>query len=134
MNVNWNAVLTGFVTAFVIALLIAWFVPAAELGWLAYALPGLVGGFVAGYMVFGAGDGAVNGGLATVVGAAALLVIWVVAEALFAGLFPAFLGLTLGVLALVAMAIPGAITGALGGWLHTRRTTTDDRTGAQQPR
>jgi hypothetical protein len=131
MDIRWNAVLTGFFTALVLGLLIALFVPAADMGWLAYALPGLLGGFVAGYMVMGVGSGAVHGGLATVVGALALLVAWSVFAVFFEGLFPAFVGLTVGILILAIVAVPGAITGALGGWMHTRRMADRERTGAQ---
>lgn len=131
MAINWNAVLTGFITALVIGLIVALFVPAADMGWLAYSLPGLAGGFVAGYMVYGGESGALHGGLATVIGAAILLVAWSVFEAFFAGLFPAFVGLTVGLLILVVVAVPGAVTGALGGWMHSRRTTAGDQTSAQ---
>jgi hypothetical protein len=131
MKIKWNAVLTGFVSAWLLALIILWFVPPTEMGWLAHALPGLVGGFIAGYMVMGAGSGAVHGGLATVIGSVALLLTWSVVATLFAGLLPAFTGLTLGLLVLVAVAIPGAIAGAVGGWTHDRRETSRQQAGAE---
>lgn len=74
MRINWSAVLTGFGIAIVLALIIAWLVPMTPATVWLLAVPGLVGGFVAGYMVKGGWNGAINGGLANVVGA----LIWLV--------------------------------------------------------
>lgn len=134
MDIRWSAVLSGFVSAWILALIVVWFVPPDELGWLAQAIPGLVGGFIAGYMVYGAGSGAVHGGLATVIGAAILLVTWWIVAIFFAGLLPAFVGLALGVLVLAAVAVPGAIAGGVGGWLHGRREPERQQAGADTPR
>jgi uncharacterized membrane protein YeaQ/YmgE (transglycosylase-associated protein family) len=131
MDIRWNAVLTRFVSAWLLGLFVVWFVPPEEMGWLAYSLPGLVGGFVAGYMVYGSGSGAVHGGLATVVGSLVLLITWSVVAVFFAGILPAAVGLTLGLLVLAVVAIPGAIAGAAGGWVHDRRTPAGDRAGTQ---
>ncbi|WP_458189962.1 DUF5518 domain-containing protein [Haladaptatus sp. NG-WS-4] len=129
MEINWKAVLNGFLTAFVLGLLAVWFIPVTAMSGLVQALPGLIGGFVAGYMVAGGGRGAVHGGLATVLGGFVLLIVWAVFGALFAGLFPAFTGFALGVFVLAIQAIPGAIAGAIGGWVKGRRTTTREAVG-----
>ncbi|RBI58958.1 hypothetical protein DMJ13_24410 [halophilic archaeon] len=131
MDINWRAVLTGFLTAFVLGILVAWLVPPARMSGLAQALPGLVGGLVAGYMVVGAGRGAVHGGLATVVGGLVLLVAWLVLGTLFAGVFPAVTGFALGLAVLLAQAIPGAVAGAIGGWAKGRRTATRETVGTE---
>jgi hypothetical protein len=120
MEINWRAVLSGFVVAVVIGLLVSWAVPVTETAYV-LALPGLVGGFVAGYMVSGVGRGAIHGALATVVGALALLAVIVVMGALFVGILPALTSATVGVFALAAQSIPGALAGALGGWMKHRR-------------
>ena len=122
MDINWRAVLTGFVVAIVLGIVVSWAYPPGETSALALALPGLVGGFVAGYLVSGVGRGAVHGGLATIVGALAVVAILLLVGILFVGLIPVFVGTTVAVIALFAMAIPGAIAGALGGWLKGRRT------------
>jgi len=121
MEINWRAVLTGFVVAIVLGVLVGWIYPPGQTSGLALAVPGLVGGFVAGYMVSGAWDGAVHGGLATIVGALAVLAFLLLVGILFVGIIPALGGATIGVLALLFMAIPGAIAGAVGGWLKGRR-------------
>jgi hypothetical protein len=130
MDINWRAVLTGFVVAAVLGIFVSWLTPAGTSG-TALALPGLVGGFVAGYMVSGIARGAVHGGLATVVGAIAVFAVLLVAGILFAGLVPAIGGSVVALFALVVMAIPGAIAGAVGGWLKGR---SEPRTGAATPR
>ena len=131
MEINWRAVITGFLTALVLGLLAVLLVPATTMSGLVQALPGLVGGFVAGYMVTGVGRGAVHGGLATVFGGIVLLVAWAVVGTLFAGVVPAIAGVTLGVLVLLAQAIPGAIAGGIGGWAKGRRTTTRELAGRE---
>ena len=124
MEISWRAVLTGFVVAIVLGIIVGWVYPPGETGvsGLALALPGLVGGFVAGYMVSGVGRGAVHGALATIVGALAVVTILLLVGILFVGLIPVIAGATVAVLALFAMSIPGAIAGALGGWMRGRRT------------
>ena len=121
MDINWRAVLTGFVVAIVLGIVVSWASPPGETSGIALALPGLLGGFVAGYMVSGVGRGAIHGGLATVVGALAVVAVLLVVGLLFVGLIPVFVGATVAVIALFAMAIPGAIAGALGGWIKGRR-------------
>lgn len=120
MEINWGAVLTGFVVAVVLGILVSWIYPLSEQSVYFLGLPGLVGGFVAGYMVSGVGDGAVHGALATVVGALILLAGLTVFGILFVGIVPAIgLGF-LALLALAVQAVPGAVAGALGGWLKGR--------------
>jgi len=75
MEINWRAVLTGFVVAIALGVLISVAGPLTETSVYLLAMPGLVGGFVAGYMVSGVGNGAVHGALATIVGALALLAV-----------------------------------------------------------
>lgn len=120
MDINWRAVLTGFVVAVVLGLFLSWVYPPAETTGLGLALPGLLGGFTAGYMVSGIERGAIHGGLATIVGALVVLAVIVIGGILFVGLLPALGGSVVAVIALVVMSIPGAIAGALGGWLKNR--------------
>lgn len=121
MDINWRAVLTGFVVAVVVGFGIALVAPLDQTSALLLALPGLVGGFTAGYMVSGVGRGAIHGGLATVIGAVAVLALVLVGAVLFVGIVPALTGGAVALVAILAQAIPGAIAGALGGWLKARR-------------
>ena len=121
MRVDWSAVVTGFAIAFVLGLIIAFLIPiTAATVWL-LAVPGLVGGFAAGYIVRGGWNGAVNGGLATVFGALIWLIFLAVGGLFFAGIFPTLGVVTIGLLGLFVQAIPGAIAGALGGWWKEHR-------------
>lgn len=121
MEIHWRAVLTGFVVAIVLGLAVSWVYPRGETAGVALALLGLVGGFVAGYIVSGAATGAVHGGLSTIVGALAVLGTLTVVGILFVGLVPALGGATI---ALFLMATPGALVGALGGWYRRRAART----------
>jgi len=121
MNINWRAVLTGFVVAIALGAFISWAGPLTETSVYLLALPGLVGGFVAGYMVSGVGNGALHGALATIVGSLVLLVALTIGAALFVGLVPAVAGASVAVLALFVQAIPGGIAGAIGGYMKRRR-------------
>ncbi|WP_175424164.1 DUF5518 domain-containing protein [Haladaptatus sp. W1] len=94
-----------------LGLLIVWLVPLTQLTTLVYAIPGLMGGVVAGYMVVGAGRGAIHGGLATIIGSVVLLIVWAIFGVLFAGLVPAIVGFSFGLFILLLAAIPGAIAG-----------------------
>lgn len=121
MRVNWSAVVTGFVIAVVLGLFVVWVVPiTAGTVWL-LAVPGLAGGFIAGYIVTGGRNGALNGGLATVFGGLVWLALVTVVGALFAGLLTAISVAGIGLLALFVQAIPGALAGALGGWWKAHR-------------
>ena len=120
MDINWRAVLTGFVVAVVLGFVISWIYPPSGQSVYFLAFPGIVGGFVAGYMVSGTNEGAVHGGLATIVGGLVLLAGLFVFGLLFVGIVPE-IGLgTLALLALLVQAVPGAIAGALGGWVKSR--------------
>lgn len=122
MDINWRAVLTGFVVAIALGAFISWAGPLTETSVYLLSLPGLVGGFVAGYMVSGVGNGAVHGALATIVGALFLLAALTVGAVLFVGIVPAVAGASVAVLALFVQAIPGGVAGAIGGWMKRRRT------------
>lgn len=121
MHINWYAVLTGFSIALVLGFVFALFGELTATSALYLAVPGLVGGFVAGYMVSGTGNGALNGGLATAVGGLILLGVLTVVGVLFAGIVPTIGGLFVGLVVLAVNAIPGAVAGAVGGWLKDRR-------------
>jgi len=121
MEFNWRAILTGFVVATVLAIVFAWAFPPVGTSVYVLAVPGIAGGFVAGYMVSGIGNGAVHGGLATVLGAVLMLVFLTVVGVLFVGLVPAIGGASLALIALFVQAIPGAIAGAVGAWASGRR-------------
>jgi len=121
MRINWRAVLSGFVIAIALGTFVAWMGPLTESSVYLLALPGLIGGFAAGYMVSGVGNGAVHGALATIIGALALLLVLTVAAVLFVGLFPAVAGATVALAVLAVQAVPGGIAGAIGGWLKRRR-------------
>jgi len=121
MEIKWNAVLTGFAVAIVLGFVVSLLGDLTATSVFLLALPGLAGGFVAGYMVSGLADGAVHGGLATVVGALFLLAVLAVFGVLFVGLVPAIGGFTIGLVAILVQAIPGAAAGALGAWVKGRR-------------
>jgi len=121
MNINWYAVLTGFAVALGLSIVLSFVTPLSGSSVLLLAAPGLIGGFVAGYMVAGVTPGAVHGGLATVIGAVAVLAVMLLLQALSAELVGMALTLVAGVTALIAQALPGAAAGALGGWMKARR-------------
>ncbi len=126
MDVNTKAVLYGFVVSLLIGLVGGAVLPGTEtaipvLGW---GAAGIVAGLVARYVAGGSvGNGAIHGGLATVIGALVLLVAVSFAGALFGGLIPAFGLFSVGVALLAVYAIPGAIGGAIGSWGKRRRAT-----------
>jgi hypothetical protein len=123
MEINWTAVLTGFLVALAIAIVAAFAVPISGATVWMLALPGLIGGFVAGYMVLGGWEGAVHGGLATIIGALIWLAFVTVWGLFFVGIFPALGAATVILFALFVQAIPGALAGALGGWIKERQAT-----------
>ncbi|WP_129115956.1 DUF5518 domain-containing protein [Halegenticoccus tardaugens] len=124
MTINWKAVVYGFIVALAIGLLSGATLPGTDMtlpiiGW---GLAGILAGFVAGYVAGGPmSDGAIHGGLATIVGALVILLAVTFTGVLFAGLVPAVGIFTLGLLLLVVYAIPGAIGGAIGSWEKERR-------------
>ncbi|WP_049934581.1 DUF5518 domain-containing protein [Halalkalicoccus jeotgali] len=133
MAIDMKAVVYGFIVSLLIGLIGGAVVPGTGMtvpvmGW---GLAGIVAGLVAGYVAGGTvGNGAVHGGLATVIGALVLLVAVAFVETLFGGLVPAFGLLTVGVTLLVIYAIPGAIGGAIGSWSKNRRATRQARPAA----
>jgi uncharacterized membrane protein len=109
MTINWRAVGIGFVVTLVIGLIGGFAVPYTDvtIPALSWGVVGLVGGAVAGYLVGGGiWNGAVNGILATTIGALVVLVVLGVVGTLLLGL----VGLSL-------YAIPGAVGGAVGALL-----------------
>lgn len=122
MDINWRAVLYGFLVTIALGLLSGVGIPYtnASLPVLGWGLTGLVGGLVGGYVAGGTlGNGAVNGGLASVLGAFIALVVLSVLGVLFGGLLG--IGIfTVGLLFLVSAAIPGGVGGAIGSWAKGR--------------
>ncbi|WP_169302468.1 DUF5518 domain-containing protein [Halorientalis salina] len=131
MDINWRAVFVGFLVAVTLGLIVSWLVPPSQTTAVVHAVPGLIGGAVAGYMVTGVGDGAIHGGLATVIGGLLTLVVLAVFGVLFAGVVVTTGAVVVGLLVLLGQAIPGAIAGAVGGWASGRgeaRETTATET------
>jgi hypothetical protein len=119
MTINWRAVGIGFVVTLVIGLIGGFAVPYTDvtIPALSWGVVGLVGGAVAGYLVGGGiWNGAVNGILATTIGALVVLVVLGVVGTLLLGL----VGLSLFLIPLLLLglyAIPGAVGGAVGALL-----------------
>ena len=120
MDINWRAVFVGFLVALTLGLIVSWLVPPSETTAFVQVLPGLIGGAVAGYMVTGVGDGALHGGLATVLGGLLTLVMLALVGVLFAGVVVTAGLFVIGLIVLFGQAIPGAIAGAVGGWASGR--------------
>lgn len=133
MEMNMRAVIYGFIVSLVIGLISGAVIPGTDmtvpvLGW---GLAGIVAGLVAGYVAGGTiGNGAIHGGLATVIGALVLLVAVSFVGVLFGGLIPAVGLLTVGVAILAVYAIPGVIGGAIGSWGKGRRAKPTGRPAA----
>ncbi len=125
MDINWRAVFVGFLVAVTLGLIVSWLVPPDQTTAFVHVLPGLVGGAVAGYMVTGVGDGALHGGLATVIGGLLTLVVLTVFAALVTGLVFTLGAFVVGLIVLFGQAIPGAIAGAFGGWVSGRAETRE---------
>jgi len=128
MNINWKAVLAGFVATLAFGLISGLLYAGSEtVGVLGYwGVIGIFGGLVAGYLVGGPlGSGAIHGGLATVLGSIFVLVIATFTTVLFGGVVLSLGVLGFGILMLAFHAIPGALGGALGSWLKNRRAAPD---------
>lgn len=128
MQINWSAVLTGFVVTlalgFISGLLYTGSAATTVLGY--GGVIGVLGGLAAGYIVGGKiGSGAIHGGLATVLGSVVLLAVATVTTLLFGGVVLSLGVLGFGALMLAFHAIPGALGGALGSWLKDRRAATE---------
>lgn len=124
MDIDWTAIVVGFVVSLALGLIGGATVPFTEvtLPALSSVLSGLVAGLAAGYVAGGDwGRGAIHGGLSVVIGALVVVVVLGVIGTLVAGLVG--LGLfALGLFLLVLYAIPGAIGGAIGAALKRRST------------
>jgi hypothetical protein len=128
MNINWTAVLIGFVATLVLGLISGFLYAGSEtMGVLGYwGVIGILGGLTAGYIVGGPiGSGAIHGGLATVLGSVVVLVIAALTTALFGGVVLSLGVLGFGILMLAFHALPGALGGALGSWLKSRRSAPE---------
>lgn len=119
MPINWRAVGIGFVVTVIIGLLGGFTIPftSVTLPALSWAVIGLIGGFVSGYLAGGGlMNGAAHGILGTTIGALVILVILLVTGTLLFGL----VGLSVFLVPLLLLglyAIPGAIGGAIGALL-----------------
>ncbi|MFC6836592.1 DUF5518 domain-containing protein [Halomarina ordinaria] len=122
MDLHTRAIVYGFLTTVVLALLSGAVIPFTDVNLpvVGTGLTAIVGGFVAGYVAGGrVGNGAVNGGVATVIGAFVALVLL----SLFGLLAGGLLGVGIfvaGVVYLALAAIPGALGGAVGAWAKGR--------------
>lgn len=132
MDVNWRAVGYGFLATVILGVLSGAAIPYTDftMPTVSYGLTGLIGGAIAGYMTIGAaGDGALNGILATIIGGLVVLGVLSVIGTLVAGL----LGLDVALLALffwlslgfqarsVAISERGTVDAALPGRRDARR-------------
>ncbi|MFC4247092.1 DUF5518 domain-containing protein [Natribaculum luteum] len=128
MNINWTAILTGFVVSLALGFIsgLVYVGSEASIVLLYWGGIGLLGGLTAGYLAGGTvGSGAVHGGIATVFGSLVLLAITTLTALLFAGLVASFSVLVLGLLLLAFYAIPGALGGAIGSWAKHRRAAPE---------
>ncbi|WP_277524882.1 DUF5518 domain-containing protein [Natrinema salsiterrestre] len=128
MNINWSAVVTGFVVTLVLGFIsgVIYVGSEASVVVLYWGTIGVLGGLVAGYLVGGTvGSGAFHGGIATVFGSLILLAIAAFTTLLFAGVVPTFGVIVFGLLMLAFYAIPGALGGAIGSWAKGRRTSRE---------
>ena len=128
MEINWTAVITGFVVTLALGFItgLVYVGSEASIVLLYWGGIGLLGGLTAGYFAAGTiGSGAVHGGIATVFGSLILLVLATVTTLLFAGIVASFSVLVLGLLMLVFYALPGALGGAIGSWAKHRRAAPE---------
>ena len=128
MEINWSAVITGFVVTLVLGLISGLIYAGSEASVvvLYWGTIALLGGLTAGYVVGGElGSGAMHGGLATVLGSVVVLVIAALTTLLFGGLVPTLGVIVFGALIIAFHAIPGTLGGALGAWLKDRRAAPE---------
>jgi hypothetical protein len=129
MEMNWTAVLYGFVTSLVLGFLSGLVLPFTDLVLPVFGagLIGLIAGGVAGYYNnMSTMSDASAGALATVIGALIVGIFLTIFGTLVAGIFG--LGAGLGLLFYIFVAgIPGAIGGLIGGYLHRGREDTMGR-------
>lgn len=133
MGLNWRAIGFGFVVTVILGVLSGMTLPYTQftLPTLSHGIVGLLGGLTAGYMTMGsARSGALNGLVATVIGAVVILILLSIAGTLVGGVL---LGLSIalfGVFVLVVSGIPGVIGGYIGAWYHSRRISEDTQRAA----
>ncbi|SIS00044.1 DUF5518 domain-containing protein [Natronorubrum thiooxidans] len=133
MDINWTAVVTGFVMTLALGFIsgLIYVGSEASVVLLYWGGIGILGGLTAGYLAGGTvSSGATHGGIATVFGSLVLLVIATFTTLLFAGLVASFSVLVLGILMLAFYAVPGALGGAIGSWTKHRRAAPEP-TGAR---
>ncbi|WP_254533731.1 DUF5518 domain-containing protein [Natrinema gelatinilyticum] len=133
MEINWTAVITGFVMTLALGFIsgLVYVGSEASVVLLYWGGIGLLGGLTAGYLAGGTiGSGATHGGIATVFGSLVLLALATFTTLLFGGLVVSFSVLVLGLLMLTFYAIPGALGGAIGSWAKHRRSAPEP-TGPQ---
>jgi len=124
MELNWKAVVIGFIATIALGIIGGLIVAGTETVALttSWGLIGIGGGLVAGYIAGGTvSTGAIHGGIATVLGSLLTLAIVTFTTLLFAGVVPTFGVLVGGLLLIAFYAIPGALGGAVGSWVHGRR-------------
>ena len=124
MELNWKAVVIGFIATIALGIIGGLIVAGTETVALttSWGLIGIGGGLVAGYIAGGTvSTGAIHGGIATVLGSLLTLAIVTFTTLLFAGVVPTFGVLVGGLLLLAFYAVPGALGGAVGSWAHGRR-------------
>ncbi len=120
MDLNWRAIGVGIVVSIIIGLLSGMNIPFtnASLPYLGAGLTGIIAGIAAGYVdARGLSSGALQGGVATAIGAIVVGIVLTVIGTLAAGV----VGLSLAGVFLVLIivnAIPGIIGGAIGGYFH----------------
>lgn len=128
MEINWTAVITGFVMTLALGFIsgLIYVGSEASVVLLYWGGIGLLGGLTAGYLAGGTiSSGATHGGIATVFGSLVLLALATFTTLLFAGLVASFSVLVLGLLMLAFYAIPGALGGAVGSWAKHRRVAPE---------
>lgn len=128
MEINWTAVVTGFVVTLALGFItgLVYVGSEASVVLLYWGGIGLLGGLTAGYLAGGTlGSGATHGGVATVFGSLVLLALATFTTLLFAGLVASFSVLVFGLLMLAFYAIPGAVGGAIGSWAKHRRAAPE---------
>jgi hypothetical protein len=128
MDINWTAVITGFVMTLALGFIsgLIYVGSEASVVFLYWGGIGLLGGLTAGYIAGGTvSAGATHSGIATVFGSLVLLAIATFTTLLFAGLVASFSVLVLGILMLAFYAIPGALGGAIGSWAKHRRAAPE---------
>jgi len=128
MEINWTAVVTGFVVTLALGFIsgLVYVGSEASIVLLYWGGIGLLGGLTAGYLAGGTiGSGATHGGIATVFGSLVLLALATLTTLLFGGLVASFSVLVLGLLMLEFYAIPGALGGAIGSWAKHRRAVPE---------